>query len=229
MHIVYAKSTMPELEQRRLTSEQKTGFVLLLIFGFLSVGLGFVQMRQTIYSSLYLSALEQEEEGQIKTFFDEETKLQQIDTDQDGINDYEELTFHETSPYIPDTDSDGFSDKTEIDRGTDPLCAEGDTCQSQSEVMTNAAATSSVSSPLLSDNGPLDVLAAQLGEQEEGQTTDTTGEVDTQRLLTDASYARQILLSSGQLTAEQIQSIDDTTLLQAVKELMTEQSTTQTQ
>lgn len=222
---------MPELEPRRLTSEQKTGFVLLLIFGFLSIGLGFVQMRQTIYSSLYVSALEQEEEGQVKTFFDEETKLQQIDTDQDGINDYDELTFHETSPYISDTDSDGFSDKTEIDRGTDPLCAEGDICQSDSVVTTNAGTDSSVSSPLLSDNGPLDVLAAQLGEQTQGQESvqeaDSTGVVDTQRLLTDAGYARQILLSSGQLTAEQLQEIDDTTLLQAVAELMTEQSSTQ--
>lgn len=222
---------MPELEPRRLTSEQKTGFVLLLIFGFLSIGLGFVQMRQTIYSSLYVSALEQEEEGQVKTFFDEETKLQQIDTDQDGINDYDELTFHETSPYISDTDSDGFSDKTEIDRGTDPLCAEGDVCQSDSAVTTNAETDSSVSSPLLSDNGPLDVLAAQLGEQTQGQEgvqeADSTGVVDTQRLLTDAGYARQILLSSGQLTAEQLQEIDDTTLLQAVAELMTEQLSTQ--
>ncbi len=218
---------MPELEQRRLTSEQKTGFVLLLIFGFLSIGLGFVQMRQTIYSSLYLSALEQEEEGQVKTFFDEETKLQQIDTDQDGINDYEELTFHETSPYIPDTDSDGFSDKTEIDRGTDPLCAEGDVCQS--DVVGGTSTTSSVDSPLLSEGGPLDVLATQLGEQSQNQVTNAAGVVDTQRLLTDASYARQILLSSGQLTAEQLQEIDDTTLLQAVKELVTEQSTEQTQ
>lgn len=218
---------MSQSEERRLTSEQKTGFVLLLIFGFLSVGLGFVQMRQTIYSSLYLSALDQKDAGQVRTFFDNETKLQQIDTDQDGINDYEELTFYETSPYLPDTDSDGFSDKTEIDRGTDPLCAEGDTCQSSSSVVTNGDSDDSAGvSPIVDQNGPLDVLASELGSSTQTQSGET---VDTQRLLTDPSYARQLLLASGQVTAEQIQGIDDATLLQVVKELMAEQSNEETQ
>ena len=42
-------------EQKRqssLTREQKTGFVLLLVFGLLAVGFGFLQMRNTIYQSL---------------------------------------------------------------------------------------------------------------------------------------------------------------------------------
>jgi hypothetical protein len=213
---------MSELEPRRLTSEQKTGFVLLLIFGFLSIGLGFVQMRQTLYSSLYVSALEQDESGQVRTFFDEETKLQRIDTDQDGINDYEELTFHETSPYLPDTDSDGFSDKTEIDNGTNPLCAEGEVCQTEANVE-GGVNTSTITSPLLDSAGrPLDALATQL-ETNTASSTSASDAVDTQRLLTDPAYARQILLQSGQVSAEELQQVDDASLLQAVQELMAEQ------
>lgn len=50
------------------------------------------------------------------------------DTDQDGLNDYEELYLYRTSPYLADTDGDTYSDALEIKNGTDPLCAEGKIC-----------------------------------------------------------------------------------------------------
>jgi hypothetical protein len=54
--------------------------------------------------------------------------LRAKDTDQDGLNDYEELYLYRTSPYLADTDGDTYSDYLEIKRGTDPLCAEGKVC-----------------------------------------------------------------------------------------------------
>jgi len=50
------------------------------------------------------------------------------DTDQEGLNDYEELYLYRTSPYLADTDGDTYSDSLEIKKGTDPLCAEGKIC-----------------------------------------------------------------------------------------------------
>ncbi|HPL93162.1 MAG TPA: hypothetical protein PLB38_02680 [bacterium] len=50
------------------------------------------------------------------------------DTDQEGLNDYEELYLYRTSPYLADTDGDTYSDFLEIKNGTDPLCAEGKIC-----------------------------------------------------------------------------------------------------
>lgn len=50
------------------------------------------------------------------------------DTDQDSLNDYEELYLYRTSPYLADTDGDTYSDYLEIKKGTDPLCAEGKVC-----------------------------------------------------------------------------------------------------
>lgn len=50
------------------------------------------------------------------------------DTDSDGLNDADEINIYHTSPYLSDTDSDGLTDKQETDKGTDPLCPEGQTC-----------------------------------------------------------------------------------------------------
>lgn len=54
--------------------------------------------------------------------------LRSKDTDQDTLNDYEELYLYRTSPYLADTDGDTLSDSLEIKQGTDPLCAEGKVC-----------------------------------------------------------------------------------------------------
>lgn len=51
-----------------------------------------------------------------------------VDTDGDGLSDYDEINIYGTSPYLEDTDSDGISDYDEIMRGSDPLCPEGKNC-----------------------------------------------------------------------------------------------------
>jgi hypothetical protein len=44
-----------------------------------------------------------------------------LDTDKDGIPDYDEVNLYRTNPNEPDTDGDGFADGIEIIRGFDPL------------------------------------------------------------------------------------------------------------
>ena len=48
------------------------------------------------------------------------------DTDEDGLNDYEEIYVYNTSPVSEDTDLDGMTDGTEIAAGLDPLNADSD-------------------------------------------------------------------------------------------------------
>ncbi len=54
--------------------------------------------------------------------------LKSKDTDQDGLNDYQEVYQFHTSMFLPDTDSDGFSDYQEANSGNDPLCPTGEDC-----------------------------------------------------------------------------------------------------
>ncbi|NQU99120.1 MAG: cupredoxin domain-containing protein [Parcubacteria group bacterium] len=49
-----------------------------------------------------------------------ENILKVTDTDNDGLNDYEEVMTYDTNPNLKDTDKDGFTDKQEIDRGFNP-------------------------------------------------------------------------------------------------------------
>lgn len=44
-----------------------------------------------------------------------------LDTDGDGIPDFDEINLYKTNPNEPDTDGDGFADGVEIVRGFDPL------------------------------------------------------------------------------------------------------------
>jgi hypothetical protein len=46
-----------------------------------------------------------------------------IDSDKDGVSDYDEVNLYRTNPNEPDTDGDGFVDGIEIVRGFDPLDA----------------------------------------------------------------------------------------------------------
>lgn len=52
--------------------------------------------------------------------------LQGMDTDNDGLSDYEELFVYWTDPRDPDTDSGGEPDKSEIDNGRNPLVPSDD-------------------------------------------------------------------------------------------------------
>jgi hypothetical protein len=47
--------------------------------------------------------------------------LEYMDTDDDGLTDWEELYIYKTNPYNPDTDGDGYSDGDEVKNGYNPL------------------------------------------------------------------------------------------------------------
>jgi len=44
-----------------------------------------------------------------------------LDTDKDGLSDYEEIYTYGTSAFLADSDGDGYSDKEEIEAGSNPL------------------------------------------------------------------------------------------------------------
>ena len=150
-------------------------------------------------------------------------ELKSLDTDGDGLTDFDELYIYQTSPYLADSDSDGESDKKEIDEGFDPNCPKGQNCRSSGGGTTN-------DSRLTTD----ELQPPSGGSLEEGQTTGdsqlTTGTgltdlpVELQNELggLSASELRQLLLSSGQIDQEQLEAIDDATLMQVMREVLSQ-------
>jgi len=201
-------------QEKKLTIEQKTGFLFLLIFGMITISLGFLQLRNTIYNPFVIRATENKGNQQI--VLDENIRLQQIDTDLDGINDYDEINYHETSPYIPDTDSDGIDDGVEIENGEDPLCPRGEICGTtpiDNETDQGISASDNIPPP---PELPTGINIDQNTQIENNQQV----AFDIESIIDNPDALRQLLLESGSLTAEQLEKIDNKTLLDLARQLV---------
>lgn len=114
-------------------------------------------------------------------------RLKITDTDKDGLSDYDELYLYKTSPYIPDSDSDGYPDEEEVRTGNDPNCPKGNDCSTG-----------------ITDPG------VSVGVQ----NTAPTATAVNPYTLTDPKQIREVIASTGMISAAELDQIDDATLLQ---------------
>ncbi len=106
--------------QKKLTQEERVGFLIIAITGGITLILGSLFIVRNVNKPFDLSYegplfLTTAQERAIEA---EEQKTK--DTDGDGITDYDELYVYRTSPYLSDTDGDGFLDNEELASGNDP-------------------------------------------------------------------------------------------------------------
>ncbi|OIO19805.1 MAG: hypothetical protein AUJ37_02035 [Candidatus Magasanikbacteria bacterium CG1_02_41_34] len=213
---------------KRITIGQKVGVTFMFLFAFLALGMGVLQLRTTVYGpfvSQTRSKVSAAEQAQLQ--FDESLKLQRIDTDKDGLNDFEELNFYQTSAYLPDTDSDGISDKKEINDGTDPLCPEGKDCGLGADgTSTETVDGATLENPIF--DKAFQTSGNMLGA---GQTGEAPSILDLNALLGDPTQLRAALLASGQLSAEELAQFNDAQLIDLAQNALKSQSvsTQQTQ
>ncbi len=120
--------------------------------------------------------------------------LQNQDTDEDGLSDYDEVYVYKTSVYLKDTDSDGYEDKTEINSNHDPNCPAGQNC---------GLPESSAGSGTTASTG--DAIADQLLS---GSMT--------------PNQVRALLLESGSMSQADLDKIDDQTLMEVFQEAVAE-------
>ncbi len=212
--------------------EQKTGFVFMLIFAIMTIGLGALQLRNTVYGPFVIKPSETPSLSRIVAT--DEARLKSIDTDHDGLNDFEELNQYTTSPYLPDTDSDSINDKTEIDQGTDPLCPEGDQCATSAA--TGVTVTSSLSSALLGDGfNAMDALTNTVNQINSLPTTasstaPTSGtdveKFDLEAAINEPTQLRALILSTGKIDSKTLEGIDNATLQKMARNLFMNASST---
>ncbi len=194
---------MPEEQgEGGLRKEQKIGVILLSIFALFAVGLGILQIRNTMYAPF---ALNNKVPYVVKDDIDTNEALMYRDTDKDALNDFDELYVYITSPYLADTDSDGIDDKTEIEKGSNPICAEGQTCSdlaTDEDTLPNTIAAYSATSTL----GP----------------PPSTQELD--KLINNPAEIRKMLLASG-FDKNILEQTSDADLMIMVKEVLNSTST----
>jgi hypothetical protein len=129
------------------------------------------------------------------------------DIDKDGLNDFDELYVYSTSPYLADTDSDGIPDKAEVDKGSDPLCPEGQSC-----------AEVGVSGDAVFSGASFASATSTLGPAPSSE--------DLEKILADPAEIRKILLASG-LDKKIIDATSDADLMKMVKDILSATNTAQ--
>lgn len=184
-----------------LSKEQKIGFVLLLAFAILAIGLGVLQIRNTMYGHF---ALNNQIPKVLKDQVDTVDALRFRDTDKDGLSDFDELYVYGTSPYLADTDSDGIPDGEEVKKGLNPNCAEGKDCSisSDAEVTVSPSSTFDPAMAL-----PADQPAQDLG-----------------KAIQDPVQVRKMLLGAG-VSKDVINKFSDADLMKMITEMMNPSST----
>lgn len=177
--------------KRSLTAEQKTGFVMLLIFGALGLSLGFLQIRNTMLAPF---ALNSNIPVSIKDQINDVDALRYRDTDADGLSDYDELYTYETSPYLFDTFGYGKSDRLVVEQGLARCPNAGRNC---TDAGTPLGATTTVATSAGFETPP----------------PDFTGSI------TDPAKIRSLLIQSG-LKKEILDKLSDQELLLMVAQVM---------
>ena len=112
---------------KSLTKQQKIALMGLSLLTILIFVIAFFQFKSTIYNPFKRRINEENKKEQLTELLN----LKNVDTDEDGLNDFDELYIYKTSPYLQDTDSDGIFDNEEIEDQTDPLCPKGKICGSE--------------------------------------------------------------------------------------------------
>lgn len=199
----------------KITREQKVRVALLFVFALLTVALAFFQIRNNVMTPFVFRS---KVDAQAKTLKDFQVQLQNVDTDQDGINDYDELNFHGTSPYLPDSDSDGKTDKAEVDGGTNPLCPEGQRCEGGEATGPDATSTPNFF------NTPAPTVIGALSDElykSESQAADPSSD-QTQaainELMQNPDQIREMLRQSGQFPEEKLKQLSDAALIKMLTE-----------
>jgi hypothetical protein len=171
---------------------EKTLSVSIVVLCLAALGLGFFQIK---YKMDYRRLWQTDKTKIAKESTDQNDLLglKQKDTDNDGLNNYDELYVYGTSPYLPDTDSDGLDDKREVDINEDPNCPQGQNCFGQ--------------------------WPTELSGQNVDYSAIATAQVQSQ-MPTDPAGIRQILLQSGMAQSD-LDLLTDDDLILALQQVLT--------
>lgn len=185
-----------------LSKEQRIGFFLLLIFSIMSVSLGVLQIRNTLYAPF---ALSNKVPGTLKDAVNSVDTLHYRDTDSDSLTDFDELYIYNTSPYLYDTYSLGMSDKEMVAKGVKP-CLNGKDCANPvlaegSAVAADASANTAATEAAIGSPPP-----------------------DLAQILSNPTQIRQMLLSAG-IQKAALDKIKDSDLLITVNQVLNSSST----
>lgn len=192
-----------------LTKQQKISLISLGVFTVLIITFGILQFRYNLYSPFdYNSKVASTQKTSAGGSSEVTTDLTKLDSDNDGLNDYDEVNVYKTSAYLEDSDSDGFSDKDEILNNTDPNCPAGQIC---TQVSSDTDNSDTIASP-----DALDSASEELSTEEQTAKDMLSGK-------SDPAVLRKLLLDNGMSQAD-LDKISDEELIASYQESLDKQN-----
>jgi Bacterial TSP3 repeat len=182
-----------------LTQNQKLALVGLTFFGVLLIGIWIYKFNNEIRTPLLFNSSVSNTAS--TTALAAEEKSKSLDTDGDGLSDWDELNVYHTSPYLADSDSDGIPDGTEIKNGTDPNCPEGKDCGAAALPVPAANTASTTPTQNISGSTPVASSSTE-----------------------DAAAIREVLLQDKVMSQADLDKISDADLLKFYQQLLASSS-----
>ena len=201
-----------------LSKQQKISLISLGVFTILIMVFGVMQFRYNLYSPFDYSkkVVANQNNASGNASGATTTDLTKLDSDNDGLNDFDEINVYKTSAYLEDSDSDGFSDKDEILNNTDPNCPAGQVC---TQITANTDSSSSSNNTLAPDT--LDKTASTDLSQEDKTAQDMLNGKS------DPAVLRKLLLDNGMPKAD-LDKISDEDLIASYQDSLKKQQESQT-
>ncbi|MFA6100350.1 MAG: hypothetical protein WC750_05805 [Patescibacteria group bacterium] len=205
----------------RLEKRQKAFFVVFVLCAVGALVFSYLSVRDGIYSPFKISLEEiQKNKDLLKDPATEQEKLaKRIDSDGDGLSDWDEENVYRTSPYLWSTAGDKVPDNVKIALGENPLCKLGEPCE-VTGAMSFDLPTTTYPGMNTSNQNMTDQLGGLLmGNDQVGQNfRDTASQagvdlsVDT-LIPRDPAMLRQALLQTGKVKQEALDAVTDEQLL----------------
>ncbi len=196
---------------KNLPLERRISFVLLISFAILIVTLVFFRLRNIVYAPFALSdAVPKSLKSELVDNNIDYVKV--IDTDKDGLHDYDEMYTYGTSPYLYDTFGYGMSDSEVVKKGLALCPGAGKNCSENPSFTAQSSSTSNF----------LDTIAAQNGLSSSDLNLATP---DLMKMLSDPKQVRSMLLQTGNIDTSTLNKINDKDLLIMVNSLLQSTST----
>lgn len=192
---------------QNLPHERQVSFVLLTTFGIIALGLGLFQLRNIVYAPF---ALNDKVPLSLKSEIvdDNQAYLKKVDTDKDGLSDFDETNVYGTSAYLYDTFGYGISDREVVQKGL-PLCpGAGKNCIDTSPDTAGGPVTTGTILSSFPVSGLSEIDAVGAPPQ------------DLEALFSDPKKIRDMLLQAGTIDKSSLDKIPDKDLMILVNELL---------
>lgn len=214
----------------RLTKKQKVFFVVFVLCATGALVFSYLNVREGIYAPFKVSLEEiQKNKDLLKDPTVEAEKLaKRVDSDGDGLSDWDEENIYHTSPYLWSTAGDSMPDNVKIALGENPLCKHGEACDVSGSMTFNLPSSTYPGAELVGNNVQDDLGSILMGNTQAGKNFQDTAsqagvDLTTDNLIPrDPALLRQALLQTGKVKQADLDKLTDEQLLKYFDEAKAE-------